>query len=117
MAEKIYGNIIVERTKFASDMEKQLDLSGIKISATDGISLETRTGPDGKFELYAPYGTYILTMDESILGKRYSMGKNNIQITLKEGMESLYNSFYIVEKKRNESRQKFDSSGHEIKNE
>jgi len=111
---KIYGNVIIERTKYASDLEKPLDLSGIKITATDGISLETRTGLDGQFVMYAPYGTYILTMDESILGRRYSMGKNNIKIVLTEGMESLYNSFYIIEKRRNESKVKFNSKGEVI---
>jgi len=112
---KIYGNLILERTKFASDIEKAPDLSGIKITAADGAIYTTQTGNDGAFVLFVPNGKYILSMDESILGRRYSLAKNNIEITLTDGMESLYNSFYIIEKRRTESIKKFTQDGKEKK--
>ena len=114
---KLYGNVILDREKYAKEMENPIELSRIRITATDtmGKALSTLTGAGGEFQLYVPYGTYVLTMDETILDGRFSLAQNNIKVTVKQGMESLYYSFYIIERKRKISVKKFDSNGQEIK--
>jgi len=114
---KIYGNVILDREKYAKEMETNIELSRIRITATDslGNTLNTLTWKGGEFQLYVPYGKYVLTMDEVVLNGRFALAQNNIKITLKEGMESLYTSFYIIERRRKISTKKFDSKGQEIK--
>ena len=47
-----------------------------------------------------PNGDYIITMDESILGNKYKLSRNNIPVTLKSTQDGVYVSFYIVENKK-----------------
>lgn len=111
---KIYGNVTVDREKYAAELSgTNLDVSRIRITALDtaGFSYTTLTNIRGDFELYVPLGNYTLSMDESILGDRFTLVKNNIKITLHEGTESIFNSFYIVEKKRKLSKKKFGADG------
>ena len=99
---KLAGNIAIDREKFALNAETPLDLSKIRISVTDslGNSQSTLTDVNGSYLLYVPSGKYILTMDEKILGERFFLAQNNIEVELKIGMEGFFNTFYIIEKKR-----------------
>ena len=94
-------------------MQVPLDLSKIKISVTDstGKSFYTLTGTGGEFQFYVPYGKYILNMDETILDGNFSLAQNNVNVNLKEGSESLYYSFYVIERQRKINIKKFDSNG------
>jgi hypothetical protein len=100
---KVYGDVILDRQKIAiADKDKIFDLSRIKIVAsnTDGKVFTTLTDIDGHFEFFLPNGDYTLTMDESILGTKYKISRNNIPLTLEATQDALYMSFYIVEKRR-----------------
>jgi len=98
---KVYGEVVLDRQRIAVvDEEKKFDLSRIKITATNGKVYSTLTDVDGKFEFYMPNGDYIITIDESILGSRYKLTRNNIPLNLQTEQTNVYVSFYIVEKKR-----------------
>jgi hypothetical protein len=99
---KLSGNIVLDREKYAVDANEQLDLSKIRISVSDstGKTLSTLTDAKGGYTLYVPSGNYVLTMDDAVLGERFALAQNNIELELKIGMEGFFYTFYIVEKKR-----------------
>ncbi|MBE7441026.1 MAG: hypothetical protein HS119_01040 [Flavobacteriales bacterium] len=98
---KVYGDVVLDRQKIAvADTSKPFDLSRIKITATNGQTFNTLTDIKGKFEFYMPNGDYIITMDESILGNKYKLTRNNIPITLKNTQDGVYVSFYIIENRK-----------------
>ncbi|MBI3503047.1 MAG: hypothetical protein HY063_14770 [Bacteroidetes bacterium] len=104
---KVYGNVFVDREKLSPDAEIPVDLSGIHISASGVRNYSTLTSKDGTFELYVPFGKYTVTMDEKILGDRFTLLQNNIEITLDKKTESLFVTFLIVEKRRKLNIKKF----------
>ncbi len=109
---KVSGNVYVNRQQIAVADDKPLDLTNIKITATsnDGErDFHALTDLEGNFSFYLPNGTYILSMDESILGNRFRLAQNNMEITLKSGVESVYTSFYIAEKEREVKVKRFES--------
>ena len=99
---KIYGDVIVDLQKIAVADEKPLDLSRIKITATNSNSkiYNTLTDNKGHFEFYLPNGNYIVNMDEGILDSNLRLSKNNIPVSLKESQDGIYISFYVIEKRR-----------------
>ena len=98
---KVYGDVIVDRQKIAVTDDKPLDLSRIKISAVKGDKIyNTLTNTDGRFEFYLPFGEYTITMDEGILGDRFRVTRNNLNVRLRNNQDGAYVSFYIVEKRR-----------------
>ncbi len=99
---KLSGNIVLDREKYATDANEQLDLSKIRVSVSDstGKALSTLTDAKGGYVLYVPSGNYVLTMDDVVLGERFALAQNNIEIELRIGMEGFFYTFYVVEKKR-----------------
>ena len=99
---KLSGNIVLDREKYAADAADPLDLSRIRVTVTDsaGKTFSTLTDSKGTYLLYVPSGQYLLSMDESLLGERFALAENNIEVDLQIGMEGFFYSFYIVEKKR-----------------
>jgi hypothetical protein len=98
---KVYGDVVLDRQKIAiADTSKPFDLSRIKITAFNGKVYNTLTDVNGRFEFYMPNGDYIMTMDETILGERYTITRNNIPMTLTNKQDGVYISFYIIEKRK-----------------
>jgi hypothetical protein len=110
---KVAGSIVMDREKFTKDVLATLDLSGIKIFTTDtlGNSMATITDMKGNFNFYVPYGSYILSMDENVLGDRFYIAQNHIPMDLYDGMDGFYQSFFIIEKRRNVKRKTFNEKG------
>lgn len=67
-------------------------------------------GQQSVYAFYLPNGTYVLSMDENILGNRLELAQNNFEVTLDGDIESVYTSFYIVEKERTVKVKKFGSA-------
>jgi hypothetical protein len=110
---KVAGSIVLDREKFTKDVLATLDLSGIKIFTTDtsGNTMATMTDMEGNFNFYVPYGSYILSMDEDVLGDRFYIAQNHIPMDLYDGMDGFYQSFFIIEKRRNVKKKKFNEKG------
>ncbi|MFN6015786.1 MAG: SPOR domain-containing protein, partial [Flavobacteriales bacterium] len=110
---KVAGSIVLDREKFTKDVLATLDLSGIKIFTTDtlGNTMATMTDLQGNFSFYVPYGSYILSMDEEVLGDRFYIAQNHIPMDLYDGMDGFYQSFFIIEKRRNVKKKKFNEKG------
>ena len=110
---KINGTVLLDREKFTEDVIAELDLSKIRIFTTDtsGNTYSTLTDRQGNFSFYVPYGFYALSMDESVLSDRFIIAQNNIPIELEEGLESFYQAFFIIEKRRKVKKKKFNDKG------
>lgn len=106
---KVMGAVFVEQEIVNPAEEKKLDISGIKITASDGYSFQTLTGPDGSFEFYLPFGEYTITMDEKVLNGRFYLLKNNYKLDLDKGVENMYITFQVVERKRTIRLKKFNN--------
>lgn len=97
---KIFGNVTVERDPNSPAAKTPLDLSRIKISASDGKVYNTLTDNKGFYELFLPFGSYILSMDENILGEKFRLLQNNYQLQVSDSLNNLFIPFHIIEKKR-----------------
>lgn len=105
---KIYGEVMVDRQQLSSKLSKPLDLSNIMISAvSDKRDYHTLTDNEGAFEFYLPNGVYTLSMDESILGSNYTLVRNNFNVKMESGVEGMYISFNIIEKRRKVKTKRF----------
>jgi hypothetical protein len=110
---KVSGSVVLDREKFTKDVLATLDLSGIKIFTTDtlGNTMATMTDFNGNFSFYVPYGAYILSMDEGVIGDRFYIAENHIPMDLYDGMDGFYQSFFIIEKRRTVKKKKFNEKG------
>lgn len=111
---KLHGSIFVNRDKTSIDADRELDLSRIRISAynvENDEHFETLTDGKGNYELYLPNGTYRLSMNEGVLGKKYRLVQNDFEIEMEEGSEGLYIPFHIVERKRKVRKKVFGDEG------
>lgn len=110
---KIEGSVLIDREKYTEDILADLDLSKIRIFTTDtsGTTYATLTDRFGNFNFYVPYGFYALSMDEAVLSDRFFIAQNNIPIELEDGLETYYQSFFIIEKRRRVKKKKFNDKG------
>ncbi|MDA9563332.1 hypothetical protein N9R81_01500 [Flavobacteriales bacterium] len=107
---KIFGQIYVDREDAAVNAKKAYDLSGIRISAYNGHDEHTLTDYGGNFSMYVPYGEYRISMDDEVLGSRFSLLENNFELTLDGESESVFVTFYLVERRRKVNIKKFGST-------
>jgi hypothetical protein len=110
---KVEGTVLLDREKFTEDILGDLDLSKIRIFTTDtsGNTYSTLTDRKGNFSFYIPFGFYALSMDESVVSDRFIIAQNNIPLELEEGIESYYQAFFIIEKRRRVKKKKFNEKG------
>ena len=106
---KVCGKVFIQRDPMSPTADIKIDVSGIKISALNGRIYSTLTQKDGSFELYLPAGKYTISLDESIIGERFYLVKNNFEVNVKEGFDNIFITFYIVEKKRKVRVIKFEN--------
>ncbi len=111
---KVTGKVFMDKEKIGAGADKQIDLSRIKIAATNGHIYNTLTSSDGSFAIYLPVGKYTLTLDESVLGEKFQLLQNNFELTIDEHFDNLFIPFYMIEKKRKVKMTKFDSNGNKI---
>ena len=104
---KLYGSIVVDRERLSIDAEKALDLTNVKLTATGDDNHHTLTDFKGNFEFYLPNGSYTISINEAILGNQFKLAKNDISVYLSQGIEGVFITFYIIEKKRKVSRKVF----------
>jgi hypothetical protein len=110
---KVAGSVVLDREKFTKDVLATLDLSGIKIFTTDtlGNTQATMTDFNGDFNFYVPYGSYVLSLDEEVIGDRFYIAQNHIPMDLLDGMDGFYQSFFIIEKRRTVKKKKLNEKG------
>lgn len=95
---KIVGKVYLQRDKNSPDADKKLDLSRIKITCQNSKTYTTITDNDGNFEIFVPAGKYTITMDEKILGTRFKLLQNNIEIQVDDKYSNIFIPFHIIEK-------------------
>jgi len=112
---KLVGKVYVDREKLSPEaVNSLLDLAGIRISAVNGHKSTTLTDKDGGFVMYLPYAKYTISMDEKILGTRFRLLENDIEVKLDKGVDNMFVSFYIAENQRKINRKRFDANGNLI---
>lgn len=95
---KMFGAVTYHPGKFS--VLPKIDLSHIQITATDsaGHSYAALTNATGEFVIYVPAGKYVVTMNEDWMDGNFKVAQNNVPLTLTNGIESIYQSFYVTEK-------------------
>lgn len=104
---KVYGEVYIDRDVNQRTFNANFDLNNIRISAFNGLNIYTLTNSKGEFEMYVPYGEYTISMDNAIVGNKFKILNNNIKLDLNEGSESVFISFYLVEKRKKITIKKF----------
>jgi hypothetical protein len=107
---KIYGKIYLNRDLARVDANGPLDLGGIRITAYNGVIIHTLTSYDGSFSMYVPYGEYVISMDESVVGSRFNLLQNDFDILLDNTTESVFVSFNLVEKRKKLNIKRFGAA-------
>ena len=103
----VYGELYIDRDKSPGGFDLDYDLSKIRVSAYNGQDIHTLTNVNGKFSMYVPYGEYVISLDNDVIGTRFRILENDIKLKLDEGTESVFVTFYLVEKRRKISIKKF----------
>ncbi len=106
---KIYGSVYIDQEDLKPLEEKKLDISGIKITATNGHTFNTLTGYKGEFEFYLPFGEYTISLDENVLNGRYYLVQNNFKIDLTGQVDNLYITFHILREEKEYKNQTIQS--------
>jgi hypothetical protein len=104
---KVYGEIYIDRDETNKKFDTKFDLGNLRISAFNGVDVYTLTDPKGKFSLYVPFGEYVISIDEDMLGNKFKCLENNFELTLDESTSSVFVTFYLVEKRKKITIKKF----------
>lgn len=104
---KVYGEIYIDRDKTNEKFDTRFDLGNLRVSAFNGVDVYTLTDSKGKFSLYVPYGEYVISIDEDMLGNKFKCLENNFELTLDESTSSIFISFYLIEKRKKITIKKF----------
>lgn len=104
---KVSGQVMIDLDKRTTEANEMFDLSNLKVAANNGKAYHTLTDKEGNFEFYLPNGDYTITLDENIFTDKYRLMQNNIPVTLANDLESMFVSFFIVEKRRKANIKKF----------
>jgi hypothetical protein len=108
---RVKGKVSIDREAIAVDKDELFDLSSIKITAVNhNKTISSLTSVDGTFEFFLPYGDYIISMDEGVLGNRFKLAKNNYELSITKESDGLYLSFLIIEKKRKINKKIFEQN-------
>ncbi|HPQ09463.1 MAG TPA: hypothetical protein PK995_09585 [Bacteroidia bacterium] len=95
---KIVGKVYLQRDKNSPDADKKLDVSRIKITCQNSKTYTTITDKDGNFEIFVPAGKYVITMDEKVLGTKFKLLQNNIELQVDDKYSNIFIPFHIIEK-------------------
>lgn len=104
---KIRGRVTIQRENISADADEPFDLSRIKITATGIKNVNTLTGYDGTFEFYLPFGNYTISFDETVLGDKFKLTKNNYNIAVTKDADGMVLSYHIIEKTRKVNKKVF----------
>lgn len=104
---KVSGQVMIDLDQRTVAADEKFDLTNIKVAANNGKAYHTLTDFDGKFEFYLPNGDYTITLDENIMSDKYRLMQNDIPVTLSNDLESMFITFFIVEKRRKVKVKKF----------
>jgi len=100
-ANKISGQIIIKRYRYAKNSEQKIDLTNIKIVAYNkiGNSYSAFTLSDGSFVIFAPGNHFYQLRIKNVFGKNFRITKNDIPIFLTDTTTTPI-IFSIVERNR-----------------
>ncbi len=111
---KITGKVFIQRDPNSPTSDIKLDISRIKIVASNHKTYTALTNKNGYYELYLPAGKYTLSMDESILNNRFQLMQNHFELNIDDKFDNLFIPFYIIEKDRKIRVIRFDNQGNVI---
>ncbi len=109
---RISGQLSVEKASFTR-FDNKVNVSNIRVTAfrDNGKAFSTLTDGQGRFNLYVPSGSYVVTLNEAALGNSFSVVQNNQAAELTGLVDNINVNFYVVEKQRKINVKKFDKVG------
>lgn len=115
---QLAGGLVVERDEASANFGANLNLSAIRVTATDslGKSYSSLTDQNGRFSMKLPAGVYQVIINEKALPDNFEVQQKLITIDMITVSDSYDLSFYIKERKRKVNIKKFNSDGTLIEN-
>lgn len=108
---QIAGSIILQKAQFSALGENGMDLSGIRVTATDNVgnSYSGLTGQSGQFRLYVPFGQYTVSVNESAVDDQFELAQKSYTLNINNIGANYQLAFYLVEKRRKVNIKRFDN--------
>ncbi len=108
---QIAGSIILQKAQFSALGESGMDLSGIRVTATDntGNSYSGLTGQSGEFRLYVPFGQYTVSVNESAVDSQFELAQKSYTLNINNIGANYQLAFYLIEKRRKLNIKRFDN--------
>ena len=112
------GVLAVQRDMVAADYDRKIDISRIRVTATDslGKTYSTLTDSEGRFTLRLPVGVYAISINESALPDNFELQQKTIVVEMLTVADNYNITFNIIERKRKLNIRKFDQQGKLIQN-
>lgn len=109
---QIDGSIILQKAQFSALGEGGLRLSNIRITATDenGESYSGLTDGNGNFQLYVPYGKYVIKANEKAVDEQFQFAQSSYTVEVDNTGGNYQLTFYLIEKRRELNIRKFDNN-------
>ena len=110
---QVYGTVELDHESYSGELFDKLDVSRFKIYMIDssGRTFSSITDNKGNFSFYVPHARYTLKFDEKVLGSSFYLPENDIPLDLRNGIESYYHHFLIIQKKRKVKKKIFGPDG------
>ncbi|MFB6320691.1 hypothetical protein [Saccharicrinis sp. FJH54] len=106
---KIMGTLQVQKAKYTRFSEKDVELSNIRIVATDmfGNEYSTLTDQNGFFKIEVPGGKFTVSINSAVFGAGFSVQENDIEVEINDINKSVFVNFLISEQERRMNIKKF----------
>lgn len=109
---QINGNIILQKAQFSALGENTMDLSGIRVIATDeaGEKYDGLSDRQGNFRLYVPFGQYTIRVNEQAIDDQFEFAQGSYSLGVNDVTVNYQLTFYLIEKRRKLNIRRFNNN-------
>ena len=107
---QIKGSIVGQKATYSRSY-KELDLSGIRISAIGDNEevYSTVTDQEGKFSVFVPFGNYVVDVSSATIDEQFQFAQDSYSLNIDNAESNYELTFFLIEKKRKLNIKKFDN--------
>ena len=108
---QIMGSVIGQKATYSRSY-KELDLSGIRISAiSDNDEVYSAvTDKEGKFKVFVPFGKYMIDVSSATIDEQFEFAQDSYPLNIDNAESNYELTFFLIEKKRQLNIKKFGNN-------